>query len=144
MNPQTTADTVRAVLSTAARWQEELWRFSLLRINRYCDLSSRLRQCRSPAEALSLQSDFFRQMIADYGMEGQALTRELLDQTADLAQGNGSSAVPSYESTLLEAQQDAARIIEMAKDQAARIIAEAHERVTERKPARNARKTAGA
>jgi hypothetical protein len=128
MNPQIAAETARSALSMAARWQQELWRFSLLRINRYYELSHRLRRCAVPGDLLSLQSDFVRQMFADYSVEGQALSRELFDQAADIAERQADAAAPSYETTILEAQHDAARIIDMAKEQAARIIAEAQAR----------------
>lgn len=145
MNPQLAVETGRAVLSIAARWQEELLRFSLLRMDRYCDLSSKLRQCRQPGDVFAVQSAFVQQMLADYGVEGQALTRELFEQVPDIAQGVADPAAPSYETIILEAQHDAARIIDMAKEQAARIIAEAQSRSSKKNgSARHPRKAASA
>jgi hypothetical protein len=128
MSPQLVAETGSAAVSMAARWQEELMRFSLLRMNRYCDLSQRLRQCRGPGDVLAIQSAFFQQMLADYGTESQALARELFQQPPRSPQSEPAPAAPSYETVILDAQRDAARIIDMAKEQAERIVAEANAR----------------
>jgi hypothetical protein len=145
MSPQQTAEAGRAVLSIAARWQEELMRFSLLRMNRYCDLTSKLRQCRQPLDVFALQSAFVQQMLADYGTQSQALAQELFEGMPAGAEGNAGPATPSYETIILEAQHDAARIIDMAKEQAARIIAEAQSRGSRKNgSSRHPRKAASA
>jgi cell division septum initiation protein DivIVA len=145
MNPQLAAETGRAALSIAVRWQEELMRFSLLRMNRYCDLSQRLRQCRSLGDVLASQSDFVQQMLVDYGTESQLLTKDLVQPMAESARAQAAGPVPSYEKMILEAQHDAARIIEMAKEQAERIVAEAHTRVSRKNgSSRHPRRAAGA
>ena len=147
-NPQLVAETGSAAVSMAARWQEELMRFSLLRMNRYCDLSQRLRQCRSPGDVLAIQSAFFQQMLADYGTQSQALARDLFQQALQSPQSpQGEPALPaqSYETVILEAQRDAARIIDMAKEQAERIVGEAQSRASRRNGSgRNSRRAASA
>lgn len=147
-NPQLVAETGSAAISMAARWQEELMRFSLLRMNRYCDLSQRLRQCRSPGDVLAIQSAFFQQMLADYGTQSQALARDLFREALQSPQSpQGEPALPaqSYETVILEAQRDAARIIDMAKEQAERIVGEAQSRASRRNGSgRNSRRAASA
>jgi hypothetical protein len=144
-SPHLVAETGSAAVSMAARWQEELMRFSLLRMNRYCDLSQRLRQCRSPGDVLAIQSAFFQQMLADYGTQSQALARDLFQQQPQSPQGEPAPPAQSYETVILEAQRDAARIIDMAKDQAERIVAEAHSRASRRNgSSRNPRRAASA
>jgi hypothetical protein len=146
-SPQLAAATGSAAVSIAARWQEELMRFSLLRMNRYCDFSQRMRQCRSPGDLLAIQSAFFQQMLADYGTQSQALARDLFQQALQSPQSpQGEPAPPaqSYETVLLEAQRDAARIIDMAKEQAERIVAEAHSRASRRNGSRSPRRAASA
>ena len=149
-SPQLAAATGSAAVSIAARWQEELMRFSLLRMNRYCDFSQRMRQCRSPGDLLAIQSAFFQQMLADYGTQSQALARDLFQQQPQSPQSpQGPQAEPappaqSYETVLLEAQRDAARIIDMAKEQAERIVAEAHSRASRRNGSRGPRRAASA
>ena len=129
----------------AARWQEELMRFSLLRMNRYCDHSQRLRQCRSPGDVLAIQSAFFQQMLADYGTQSQALARDLFQQQPQSPQGEPNPPAQSYETVILEAQRDAARIIDMAKEQAQRIVGEAQSRASRRNGSgRNPRRAASA
>jgi hypothetical protein len=145
MSPQLAAETGSAAVSIAARWQEELLRFSLVRMNRYCDFSQRLRQCRSPGDVLAIQSAFFQQMLADYGTESQAFARDLFEQLPQRPLGNAAPAAHSYETMILEAQHDAARIIDLAKEQASRIVAEAHSRASRRNGSgRNQRRAAGA
>ena len=145
MSPQLAAETGSAAVSIAARWQEELMRFSLLRMNRYCDFSQRLRQCRSPGDLLAIQSAFFQQMLADYGTESQAMARDLFQQLPQSSSSEPAPAAQSYETMILEAQHDAARIIDMAKEQAERIVAEAHSRASRRNgSSRNSRRTASA
>lgn len=147
-NPQLVAETGSAAISMAARWQEELMRFSLLRMNRYCDLSQRLRQCRSPGDVLAIQSAFFQQMLADYGTQSQALARDLFRealQSPPSPQGEPALPAQSYETVILEAQRDAARIIDMAKEQAERIVGEAQSRASRRNGSgRNSRRAASA
>ena len=145
MNSQLAAETGRAAVSIAARWQEELMRFSLLRMNRYCDFSQRLRQCRSPGDVLAIQSAFFQQMLADYGTESQALAKDLVQPIAESAKSPAGAPAPSYETMILEAQHDAARIIELAKEQAERIVAEAQLRASRRNgSSRHPRRATGA
>jgi hypothetical protein len=148
MSPQLVAETGSAAVSMAARWQEELMRFSLLRMNRYCDLSQRLRQCRGPVDVLAIQSAFFQQMLADYGTESQALARDLFQhapQSPRSPQGEPAPPAQSYETVILEAQRDAARIIDMAKEQAQRIVGEAQSRASRRNGSgRNSRRAASA
>jgi len=144
-SPHLVAETGSAAVSMAARWQEELMRFSLLRMNRYCDLSQRLRQCRSPGDVLAIQSAFFQQMLADYGTQNQALARDLFQQQPQSPQGEPAPPAQSYETVILEAQRDAARIIDMAKEQAERIVGEAQSRASRRNGSgRNSRRAASA
>jgi cell division septum initiation protein DivIVA len=145
MSPQLAAETGSAAVSIAARWQEELMRFSLLRMNRYCDFSQRIRQCRSPGDLLAIQSAFFQQMLADYGTESRSMLRDLFHDLPQGPAGEPAPAAQSYETMILEAQHDAARIIDMAKEQAQRIVGEAQSRASRRNGSgRNPRRAASA
>jgi hypothetical protein len=130
-DPRLTIETFMAsskgVLEAATKWQEELLRFVGKRMNGYVELARDLQECRSPTDVLNLQTGFVRQMLSDYRAEAEWITRQFL-QAEKPAQRQIDRAFGSYEETILKAQRDAAKIIELAKDQAARILENAEAR----------------
>jgi Phasin protein len=130
-DPRLTIETLMAsskgVLEAATRWQEELLKFVGKRMNGYVELARDLQECRSPTDVLNLQTSFVRQMLSDYRAEAEWITRQFL-QAEKPAKRQIDRAFGSYEETILKAQRDAARIIELAKDQAARILENAEAR----------------
>ncbi|MDP9139003.1 MAG: hypothetical protein M3N38_12660 [Pseudomonadota bacterium] len=117
-----------AMFEFATRWQEAMVRFCGLRMNRYVELSSRLWECRSPHDLLRLQTDFVQKMLADYKSESDVVCGQLVDAQKSAIE-HGAHHAPSYEAAILDAQKDAAKIIDLAKDQASRIVADAMARV---------------
>jgi hypothetical protein len=130
----------------AARWHAEMLRFCTLRMGRYFELSSRVWECRTANDVMRLHTGFLEKMLSDYQSETDLICRQLLEVQESAANAQRIRP-PSYEAAILNAQRDAARIIDLAKDQAARIVEEARERSspkTETPPAkREARKNTG-
>jgi hypothetical protein len=134
-----------SILDTAVRWHEEMLRFCGLRMTRYFELSSRLWECKSPSDLLRLQAGFLQRMLADYREESDLVCRQLLKAQNDVARdASSSSALSSYEAAILHAQRDAAKIIDLAKDQAARIVEEAATRTSGEDPARREKRNKSA
>ena len=123
------ADRTGETIESLARCQQEVLRFANMRLNRYLDMPKDLRTCRGPFDVFQCQMEFLFRTQMDYLSESSRMMEELL--------GNGSSAPRSeagrqqdkYGKAILKAQKDAEKIIEMAKAQAARIIAEAEARM---------------
>jgi hypothetical protein len=111
----------RGVLEAATKWQEELMRFFGKRLSSYFEAASQLPQCRNPSDLLMLQTGFVRQMLSDYQAEAEWIGGQIL-QAEKPVQRQIDHAFESYEESILKAQRDAARIIDLAKDQAARIV----------------------
>jgi hypothetical protein len=126
---KTAAERAGEAIECAARCQQEMLRFANLRLNRYFDMPKDLRACRGPFDVFQCQLEFLFRTQMDYLSESSRMVEEFL--------GNGSSAPRSeagrqqdkYGKAILKAQKDAEKIIEMAKAQAARIIADAEARM---------------
>jgi hypothetical protein len=119
-----------AMVDIATRWHEEMLRFCGLRMSRYFELSSRLWECRNPNDLLRLQTGFLEKMVADYSEETDLVCRQLLNAQKQAVSETAGTPAPSYEAAILQAQRDAAKIIDLARDQAARIVEEATARAS--------------
>jgi hypothetical protein len=126
----------RDFFETAIKWQQEVLSFFGKRMTSYVELSSRIPQCRNPGDWLALQTHFLQQMLADYRAEAEWAARQF-SRSERPVQKQIDQAFNSYEETLLKAQRDAAKIIDMAKDQAQRIVESA-----QTQPARKSSETA--
>lgn len=120
---KTAIETTGEAFDRAARCQQELLRFSSLRMNRYLDIPQDLRACRSPIDFFQYQMEFLVKSHMDYLNESSRIMEEVFAAKS----ANGRS-LEKYGRTILKAQKDAEKIIELAKSQAARIIAEAEAR----------------
>jgi vacuolar-type H+-ATPase subunit H len=134
----------REAFATAIKWQQEFLSFFGRRMASYVELSGQLPQCRNPGDWLGLQTRFLQQLLSDYRAEAEWVTRQF-SQAERPVQKQIDQAFNSYEETLLKAQRDAAKIIDMAKDQAQRIVENAQVqpvRKTAETASKRARKTA--
>lgn len=131
---RTAARSNGAMLDMAAKWNEELLRFYGLRMKRYLELSGQLWECKSANDIFKLQTSFLKTMVADYRSETDLMCGQLLNAQKQTVRSNGGKSVQSYEAAILRAQQDAAKILDLAKDQAARIVEEASERASLKAP----------
>jgi hypothetical protein len=111
----------REAFAMAIKWQQEVLSFFGRRIASYVELSGQMPQCRNPADWLALQTGFLQQLLADYRAEAEWVTNQF-SRLERPVQKEINQAFNSYEETLLKAQRDAAKIIDMAKDQAQRIV----------------------
>ena len=103
--------------------------FCSRRVNSYVPLASELANCRSFEDVLKLQSDFIDRFYSDYQREAQ----RFFDRARSMTLSGLEKTTQTYEDSILKAQDDAKLIISQAKDQAARIIAEAEGRVSDSK-----------
>lgn len=103
------------------RWNSELVSLYSKRMQEYWALPLQMMTCASPDDVADVQERFMRKLREDYGAAAAGL--------AELAT-RGLSVEPqeNYAATLLKAQEDARAIIDQARAQAARIMAEAEER----------------
>ncbi len=129
-----------ALLDIAAKWNEEVLRFYGLRMKRYLELSSRLWECKSPNDVMKLQTGFLQTMFADYRSETDLVCSQFLHTQKPAIDAQRSESLPSYEAAILRAQQDAGKIIGLAKDHAARIVEEAAARTSTKAAARPSRR----
>ena len=105
-------------------WNMSLLEFYVGRIQQYYRAPFEVPPFSSPDDHLRFQERFLTKMVADYAEQADklvALVHREQQATCDPSQ-------PSYEARLLQAQDDAAEIIALAKAQAERIIASAEER----------------
>jgi len=126
-----------AMFGIAARWNEELLRFYGLRMKRYLELSSRLWECKSAGDIVKVQTGFLQTMLADYRSETDLVCSQFLPAQKPGAGGQRGESPQSYEAAILKAQEDAGKIIGLAKDQAARILEEAAVRTSPKTAARS-------
>ena len=78
-------------------------------------------RCRSADDLEDVQNEFFGQLITDYGDSARRLN-QIARSELDGVTGDEAT---EYSATILKAQEDAAKILKLAKDQAAHIIANA-------------------
>jgi vacuolar-type H+-ATPase subunit H len=111
----------RDTFAAAIKWQQELLSFFGRRMASYVELGGQMPRCRNPGDWLALQTRFLQQLLADYRAEAEWVTSQFSRWERPMQKEIGQ-AFNSYEETLLKAQRDAAKIIDMAKDQAQRIV----------------------
>ncbi len=102
-------------------WWSELTMLYLSRLGRYATLPADLMRCRSADDLEDVQNEFFGQLITDYGDSARRLN-QIARSELDGVTGDEAT---EYSATILKAQEDAAKILKLAKDQAAHIIANA-------------------
>ncbi len=107
--------------SLCSDWWSELTMLHLSRLGRYATLPADLMRCRSADDLEDVQDAFFGQLVSDYGNSAKRLNQIARSGLEDVT---GDDAT-EYSATLLKAQEDAAKILKLAKDQAAHIIANA-------------------
>lgn len=108
-------------------WNTEITRFYAHRCQQYWTLPLRLQSCRTAGDFKTLQTEFQLELFEDYRGAASKLSKIA---GADPGQSDNSLET-AYAENLLKAQEDAAEIIEQAKDQAERIVASAHERAAQ-------------
>ena len=87
MDPQTIealSQTYRTWIDQANGMRDEAMRFTQERLTKELDAAVRLSRCMNPAEALALQTEFARDMAADYLAEGQKLVGLMGEMTNEL------------------------------------------------------------
>jgi hypothetical protein len=107
-------------LGMLGQWNMEIASFYGRRLQAYAMLPVNLMLCVSPEDAIDAQEDFSATLLADY----RAAAEKLMQAT-------GGGATEAYAGALLKAQEDARNILDQARAQAQRIIAEAEARMAE-------------
>ncbi len=97
-------------------WNMELSRFYLHRYQQYCALPTSFLSCRSLEDLRTRQAEFLKQLMDEYRIGSQRLSKIA---NADEVVLNLDT---DYAAKLLKAQEDAAAIIDQAKVQAKRIL----------------------
>jgi len=108
-----------------ADWNASLADFYARRAQKYWQYPFALAEMKSLADVAHSLAEFERELLADYADQADELRR--------IARSGGKAhhAPASYEAHILEAQNDAAQIIEEAKAQAEHIVAAARARMGE-------------
>jgi hypothetical protein len=109
-------------LDLAAKWQKELLSFAVLRASRYIEHTSQFLRCKTPSDIVKVQTSFVHKALSDYGSISGLFSLGLPE---NLVPREMMATIQSYEESILQAQRDAAKIIELAKEQAAHIVEEA-------------------
>jgi hypothetical protein len=108
----------------AIEWQRELLHFAVLRMGRYIEHTSQFLRCRTPSDIAKTQTSFIQKALSDYGSITGLFSIRLSPEKL-LSGDMTASTMHSYERSLLQAQRDASKIIDLAKEQAAHIVEEA-------------------
>lgn len=111
-------------LGMLQKWNTELAGFYLARIQQYAVLPQALMGCRDPEDISKLQKQFFNQLVDDYRIEADTLSRIAMSGATD------GEELASYSAEILKAQADAQNILEQARAQAEKIIADAEAATT--------------
>lgn len=104
-------------------WNSEIISLYNKRMQEYCMLPFSLLTCTSPDDLEEVQSAFLETLRVDYRASAERLGQMLQGDRGAEASGH------SYSEALLKAQDDARAILDQAKAQAKRIVAEAEARV---------------
>jgi hypothetical protein len=103
-------------------WNMEMAQFYFGRYQQYCTSPVQFMACKSMEEVQVQQAEFLQKLMQDYRENAGRLSRiARMDQPA-------KSADEAYSAKLLKAQEDAAAIIELAREQAERILKAAEKR----------------
>jgi hypothetical protein len=81
---ETMSKTYRTWLEQANRMRDEAFRFTQERFTKEMDAAVRLSRCMNPTEALAVQTEFARNMAADYFAEGEKLVGLMGEITKEL------------------------------------------------------------
>ena len=109
--------------SLLSQWNTELAALYGKRTQAVFALPFRLMQCSSSDDLEDLQEDYSRALHRDY--------REAWDRLGLVFCAGSLERTETYAATILKAQEDAAKILELAREQAERIVARAHLHVHE-------------
>ncbi len=129
-------------LEMLSAWNLEVGRFYLRRYQQYWKLPTRMQSLLTQNDFKEVQSEFFADLAADY--RGQAAKLAEIAGAHGAAHGQATAptsaetAEREYAASLLQAQEDAAAIIDQAKAQAEKILASAHKRAQAAEPAKPA------
>ena len=104
------------------QWNAEMLGLYGKRMQEYCMMPLNLMLCTSADDFKDLQDRFSSTLQSDYGDAAGKLVEAVGGTATD------SHATESYAGVLLKAQKDARAIVEQARAQASRILAEAEER----------------
>ncbi len=111
-------------MEVLSKWNLSMLNFYVDRAQAYWRLPSELPALLTPDDCIAAHERFLATMVADYAAQADRLKQLMPDGAAQLAEAGGSS----YAQSLLKAQSDAAQIIDQAKHQAERILADAEKR----------------
>jgi hypothetical protein len=114
-SPNTALENCFSLLS---QWNNELIALYGKRTQEIFALPFSLMQCISPDDFEDLQEDYSRVLRRDY--------REAWDRLGLVFCAGSMECTETYAATILKAQEDAAKILELAREQAERIVARAH------------------
>jgi regulator of protease activity HflC (stomatin/prohibitin superfamily) len=107
-----------------SNWNLSLYGFYFERLQEWWKIPLEVPALRSADDYVELHEQFLDKMVGDYAEQAENLL-EIVRSEFQLSRDTEGS---DYETRLLKAQQDAARIIDQAKAQAEHIIAEAEAR----------------
>ena len=126
-NDSEASDEITDALKFLFRWNTEIVSFYTHRYQQDAALPVSLMACTTPSDVLTIQRDFLRQLVADYGNEAVKLSQIVAGPDGPIAAATGSS----FEAELQKAQATAAAIIEEAKAQAEHILASAEDQANQ-------------
>lgn len=92
-----------SMFELATHWQTEALRFMGRRMNDYVRTADRMRQCRSPGDVITLQTNFILQMLSDYQAEADKYLKTFMNLQTP-ARRALEGAFDLYEDSLRESQ----------------------------------------
>ena len=110
------------------KWQQEIVSFYTRRLESYSKVHEQLAECEKPQDVFELQSQFFTKLLSDYKSEAAVISELLFDMSRPVVEKTQDSPEAGYEETILKAQEDAEKILNLAKDQAEMIVEAAEAR----------------
>ena len=110
------------------KWQQEIVSFYTRRLESYSKVHEQLAECQNPQDVFKLQSQFFTKLLSDYRSEAVVISELLFDMSRPVVEKTQDSPEAGYEETILNAQGDAEKILNLAKDQAEMIVEAAEAR----------------
>ncbi len=112
------SDVAENCFSFLYQWNAELASLYGKRLQELSTVPLGLMLCTSPDDLVDLQEDFSRTLTRDY--------REAWDRLGRAFICINKASSETYAATILKAQEDAGKILELARAQAERIVAQAH------------------
>ncbi|MGI9570230.1 MAG: phasin family protein [Desulfobulbia bacterium] len=114
--------------SKLSKWQQEVISFYARRLEFYSKVPEQLAKCQNPQDVYELQAQFFTKLFSDYRSEAAVISELLFDMSLPVVEKIQASPEAGYEETILKAQEDAEKILSLAKDQAEMIVEAAEAR----------------